>query len=91
MGAISFADLDHLSGEVLPERTVLATVSGGTGSASSAAAASGGDGGSNGATAMNACQTTYSPGTPGLLGSLGLGSSNPYSTTTCTPAAISSH
>jgi hypothetical protein len=100
--AISFTDLDQLAGEVLPERTVLATVStpfnnaaggdGGAGSASSsAAAAAGGDGGSDGATAINGQQNTVSQGTPGLLGSLGLGSNNPGSTSTATPGAIASY
>jgi hypothetical protein len=99
---ISFTELDQLVGEVLPERTVLATVStpfnnvaggGADGSASSsaAAAAGGGDGGSHGATAINSCQGTVSQGTPGLLGSLGLGSNNPGSTFTCTPGAIASY
>lgn len=98
MGNIDIAALDDLSGEVLPERTVLGVVStpfnnagaGGSGSSSTSVAVSDG-GGNHGATALSSCQATSSPGTPGLLGSLGLGSANPGTTMTCTPAAISSY
>lgn len=99
--AISFTNLDQLAGEVLPERTVMSTVStpfnnaggdgGGAGSASSAAAAGGDGGASHGATAINGQQNTVSQGTPGLLGSLGLGSNNPGSTAIATPGAIASY
>lgn len=101
--AISFTNLDQLAGEVLPERTVMSTVStpfnnaggdgdgGGAGSVSSAAAAGGDGGASHGATAINGQQNTVSQGPPGLLGSLGLGSNNPGSTSTATPGAIASY
>ncbi len=99
---ISFEELDLLAGEVLPERTVLSTVTtpfnnvgagggGDGGSSSAAAAAAGGGGADQGTTALSACQSNQTPGTPGLLGSLGLGSANPSSSVTCTPAAISGH
>ncbi|MET0188768.1 hypothetical protein [Pseudonocardia sediminis] len=97
---VNQADLDMLVGEVLPQRTVLSTVTtpfnnaggAGGGPSSAAAAAAGGAGGdSGGTTALSSCQTTYSAGTPGLLGSLGLGSANPGSTTTCVPTAVSGH
>jgi len=104
MSTISFQELDLLSGEMLPERTLLSTVTdfsggggsgGSAGSASSAAAAGGGSGtviaDDDGATTVSACQSTYSPGTPGLLGSLGLGSTNPGSSQTCTPAAVATY
>ena len=100
---ISIADLDRLDGELLPERAMLSTVSTpfnnshghghghGGGSSASAAQTGGGHSSGHGATVINSCQTTTSHGTPGLLGSLGLGSSNPYTTTTCSPAAVSSN
>lgn len=105
MGHIDFTALDELAGEVLPERAVLGVVStpfnntgaGDGGSSSSSAAAAGGssttvvDAGNHGATALSACQSTNTPGTPGLVGTLGLGSANPSSTITCTPAAVSSY
>ena len=106
MSTISFQELDLLSGEMLPERTLLSTVtdfsgggdssSAGSSSSSSSAAAAGG-GSSNvvadddGAVVVSACQSTYSPGTPGLTGTLGLGSSNPGSSQTCTPAAVATY
>lgn len=82
--SFSYADLDQLTGEVLPERAVLSTVvtpfnNGGMG------------GGDHGATVSSACQSTHHEGTPGLLGSLGLGSNNPSQNLACTPAAIASH
>ena len=92
MASISFQELDLLGGEVLPERTLLSTVtdfsggggsSGSAGSASSAAAAGGAGGDTvvinddDGAVSHSSCQSTYNPGTPGLFGSLGLGSNNP--------------
>ena len=90
MASISFQELELLGGEVLPERTLLSTVtdfSGGGGSSAgsaSSAAAAGGAGGDtvvinddDGAVSHSACQSTYSPGTPGLLGSLGLAQATP--------------
>lgn len=103
MSAISYAELDRLGGELLPERTVLGIIStpfsntgSGAGASSSSSAASSGGGvyvapSSNGSTAIDACQATNSPGTPGLLGSLGLGSANPETSMTCVPAAITSY
>ncbi len=91
---ISFEELDLLAGEVLPERTVLSTVTtpfNSAGAGGGAAAAAGGGGADQGTTALSACQSNQTPGTPGLLGSLGLGSANPSSSVTCTPAAISGH
>lgn len=97
---ISYGELDRLVGGVLPERTVLSTVTdfgggAGDGGAAAAAAASGGntvvvpdDGGAVG---MSACHTSESFGTPGLLGSLGLGSNNPTVSQTCTPAMVATH
>ncbi|MEV4741145.1 hypothetical protein [Streptomyces sp. NPDC049555] len=45
----------------------------------------------HGTTILSSCQSIDRQGTPGLFGSLGLGSENPASNVTCTPAAISSH
>lgn len=79
--AISYADLDLVSGELLPERAVMSTVmtpvTGGTEAHIEE------DG-----WAMFACQSTKTDGTPGLVGSLGLGSNNPSNSLTCVPAAI---
>jgi hypothetical protein len=88
MGRPSLSDLDALDGEVLPERTVLSTVSSPFHGASPAAPSSGSG---HGTTVVNSCQTTTSYGTPGLLGSLGLGSENPHTTTTCTPSTVVTH
>lgn len=103
---ISFEELDKIAGEVLPERTVLGVLatpfnhagdpgsSAGAGSSSSAAATGGGvfapAPSDHGTTILSSCQSIDRQGTPGLLGSLGLGSENPASNMTCTPAAISS-
>ena len=100
--AISFTDLDRLSGEVLPERTVLSTVStpfnngggqGGDGGGSNASAAQTGGGSSagHGATALNGSSSNVQHGTPGLLGSLGLGSNNPTETSGANPGSIASN
>ncbi|MEV5506832.1 hypothetical protein [Streptomyces orinoci] len=102
---ISFEELDLISGEVLPERTVMGIVAtpfnnpggDGAGAASSSSAAATGGGvfapapSDHGTTALSACQAIDHQGTPGLLGSLGLGSQNPAGGVTCVPAAISSH
>ncbi|MEU4209256.1 hypothetical protein AB0F13_04475 [Streptomyces sp. NPDC026206] len=67
----------------------------GAGSSSSASASGGGvyapvphD---HGTTILSSCQSVDRQGTPGLFGSLGLPSTNPTTSMTCTPAAISSH
>ncbi|WP_171164153.1 hypothetical protein [Streptomyces sp. I05A-00742] len=101
---ISFEELAGVTGEVLPERTVMGIMAtpfgpgdggAGAGSAASSSAANAGGNvvapGDHGTTALSACQSIDRPGTPGLFGSLGLGSQNPTSSLTCTPAAISSH
>jgi hypothetical protein len=95
---ISFEELDGLTGEMLPERSVLSTVvpfnnwggsgdgHGGSSSSSSAAAFGGANSDQNGIVA-NACQAERVHGTPGLLGALGLGSNNPSSALTCVPGS----
>ncbi|MGK5639822.1 hypothetical protein ACSNOK_16140 [Streptomyces sp. URMC 126] len=102
---ISFEELAGVSGEVLPERTVMGIMAvpfgpgdGGAGSAagSSSSAASGGGvfapaPSDHGTTVLSSCQSYDRPQTAGLLGSLGLPSQNTTSGMTCTPAAISSH
>ncbi|MBZ4320587.1 hypothetical protein [Streptomyces huiliensis] len=102
---ISFEELAGVSGEVLPERTVMGIMAvpfgpgdGGTGSAagSSSSAASGGGvfapvPHDHGTTVLSSCQSLDHPQTAGLLGSLGLPSQNTTTSVTCTPAAISSH
>ncbi|MFI1257545.1 hypothetical protein ACH4U6_27700 [Streptomyces netropsis] len=69
----------------------------GAGSSSSSSATASGGGvyapapSDHGTTILSACQSVDRQGTPGLLGSLGLPSTNPTTTLTCTPAAVSSH
>ncbi|GAA0467885.1 hypothetical protein ACFQ2B_07845 [Streptomyces stramineus] len=107
--AISFEELDAVTGEVLPERTVMGIMAtplnfadpgdggAGAGASSSSSATSSGGGvvshapSDHGTTALSSCQAVDRQGTPGLLGSLGLPSTNPTTSMTCTPAAISSH
>ncbi|QKW09815.1 hypothetical protein HUT18_28795 [Streptomyces sp. NA04227] len=99
MNAITFEELDGLTGELLPERAVLSTVipfnnvGGGAdgGSSSSAAAVGGGHGDGGGAISTSACQAQQVHGTPGLIGALGLGSNNPSNSLTCVPAATATH
>ncbi|MER5786003.1 hypothetical protein ABT104_30450 [Streptomyces mobaraensis] len=96
---ISFEELAGVSGEVLPERTVMGIMAvpfgpgdGGAGSAAgSLSSASAGGGGDHGTTMLSSCQSLDHPQTAGLLGSLGLPSQNTTTSVTCTPAAISSH
>ncbi|MEV6671837.1 hypothetical protein [Streptomyces sp. NPDC051162] len=67
----------------------------GASSSSSAAATGGGvfapQPSHHGATMLSSCQSIDRQGTPGLFGSLGLGSENPASNVTCTPAAVASY
>lgn len=77
-------ELDALTGEILPERTVLSVAT--SGMAPPGYVVHDGHGGS----VYYACQTTSTPGSQGLIGALGLGYP-PSSTTTCMPAAIISH
>ncbi|QKW06528.1 hypothetical protein HUT18_09050 [Streptomyces sp. NA04227] len=99
MNAITFEELDGLTGELLPERAVLSTVvpfnnAGGghdAGGASSSAVAVGGGDNGGGALSTSACQAQQVHGTPGLVGALGLGSNNPSNSLTCVPAATATH
>ncbi|MFC4471027.1 hypothetical protein ACFPH6_42170 [Streptomyces xiangluensis] len=82
MPTISFDELDSLTGEMLPERSVLSTVvpvgnlgghggGDGVGSASSgsssSAVAEGGDAAPRGALSTSACQSVNNLGSPGLV------------------------
>lgn len=93
MGSIDFTELARLSGEVLPQRTVLSTVTsfgdgGGGGSSSAAAAAAGGDGGAGrGSSILSACQANNTPSSGGLLGAIGIPAQNPSQNQSCIPAA----
>ncbi|MGI5326417.1 hypothetical protein [Actinomadura nitritigenes] len=81
----SYAELDRLSGEVLPERAVLSTLLAGGGDNGSKNLNLNGDGsGAADSEATYACQYTHSTGTPGLLGT-GLLAESGYTTTTCVP------
>ncbi|WP_067452627.1 hypothetical protein [Actinomadura macra] len=75
---LSYADLDHLVPEVLPQRLLLST-----------GAVADGGGGSD-TTIVYACQSTFSPGTSGLLGT-GLFAQAPYSSLTCVPGTVVQH
>ena len=99
--AISSGDLDLLTGEVLPERTVLSTLvppffSGSdadadAGADAGAGAASGSEAvannyGSGGATVLSSCVNQQQAGNNGLVGLIA--PTPPSSSQLCTPAAI---
>ncbi|SNS06524.1 hypothetical protein [Actinomadura mexicana] len=69
---LTYAELDRLSGEVLPRRLALSTRTGG---------------GEGDTEVFYACQATQSAGTSGLLGT-GLLAEAPTSTVTCVPAVV---
>ncbi|MEV0665297.1 hypothetical protein ACIBI3_30945 [Actinomadura luteofluorescens] len=69
---LTYAELDRLTGEVLPRRFALSTRPGGGGGHTQV---------------LYACQATQSAGTTGLLGT-GLLAEPPSSTLTCTPAVV---
>ena len=69
---LTYAELDRLTGEVLPRRFALSVRTGG----------GGGD-----TQVFYACQATQSAGTSGLLGT-GLLAEAPTSTVTCVPAVV---
>lgn len=71
----SYADLDRLTPEVLPERLLL----------SATVPLGGGDDGST--TVVYSCQAIYSAGNNGLLGT-GLFAQAPYSSLTCVPGTV---
>ncbi|TDC66366.1 hypothetical protein E1200_16855 [Actinomadura sp. GC306] len=73
---LTYADLDRLSGEVLPGRLLL-----------SAAGPGPGGGGGGGTDVVYACQYTHSAGTSGLLGT-GLLAQPATTTLTCFPVSI---
>ncbi|WP_127356210.1 hypothetical protein [Actinacidiphila soli] len=83
MSKISFEELDGLTGEMLPERSVLSTL---------AAPFHGWGGGEGGAASdqngivSNACQSQNITGTPGLT-TLLFGSNVPSSSLTCMPGS----
>ncbi|QXJ21587.1 hypothetical protein AGRA3207_002456 [Actinomadura graeca] len=74
---LSYADLDGLVPEVLPQRLLLS-------------AATTTDGGGSDTTIVYACQATSSPGTTGLLGT-GLFAQPAYSSLTCVPGTVVQH
>jgi hypothetical protein len=93
MSDIGYEELNTLSAELLPGRTLLSIVLLTVDNSSHPTYNfSGGDGqGGGGATVVYACQAQRVDGTPGLLGSLGLGSNNPSNSVTCVPAAVTTH
>ncbi|GHF24913.1 hypothetical protein GCM10010218_01960 [Streptomyces mashuensis] len=92
--AVTFGELDRLSGDELPPRIALSDLLP-LGTAGAPAT----DQPvyptlvrtEHGATVAYACQYRQNPGSPGLLVALGLAPSSPGYTSTCIPAAISSH
>ncbi|NGO46585.1 hypothetical protein [Streptomyces ureilyticus] len=99
MPTISFEELGSLTGEMLPERSVLSTMvplgghGGGDGvgvaaDSSSAAVAEGGDAAPRGVISTSACQAVNNMGSPGSLvnGGPALGALFPNSSFTCIPA-----
>ncbi|MBB4893699.1 hypothetical protein FHS39_002730 [Streptomyces olivoverticillatus] len=86
--AVTFEELGRISGEVLPARTVLSSVSPvGTDNPMYPMLVRT----EHGATVAYACQYHQEAGSPGLMAALGLAPSSPAYTVTCVPAAISSH
>ncbi|MBD2894467.1 hypothetical protein ABT299_08335 [Spirillospora sp. NPDC000708] len=84
----SYAELDRLSGEVLPERAVLSTLlAGGGDNGNKNLNLNDGGSGAADSEVTYACQYTHSTGTPGLLGT-GLLAESGYTTTTCVPVAV---
>jgi hypothetical protein len=76
----SHHQLDRLTGELLPPRTVLSV-------AGPQRSDPGHTGGHHGSTTVYACQAVYEGPTPGLLGT-GLFSRPSYSSLTCVPAVV---
>ena len=80
----TFAQLDEMTAEVLPERTVLSVIVtpvGGGGAIDS--------GGGGGTVVMSACTTSNTFTNPGVLGVLAPQvQQGPIQTTTCVPSAI---
>ena len=99
---MTFKELDELSGEVLPDRTMLCVAPFGdfstymsrispfTGEPTATTMHLPATSDNGRATVYYACQFTHSPGAQGLLGALGLGAA-PYSAVTCVPAAVVVH
>ncbi|MFI1799551.1 hypothetical protein ACH427_19675 [Streptomyces sp. NPDC020379] len=86
--AVTFGELARLSGEELPQRLVLSSVlSAGSDQPVYPAMVKS----DHGTTVAYACQYRQNAGSPPLLVFLGLASRDPGYTTTCIPAAISSH
>lgn len=83
----SYAELDRLSGEVLPERTLLSTLLAGGDNGSKNININDGGSGAADSEVTYACQYTHSTGTPGLLGT-GLLAEPGYTTTTCVPVVV---
>ncbi|MDL4771989.1 MULTISPECIES: hypothetical protein [Thermomonosporaceae] len=94
MKSFSYAELDLLAGEVLPERAVLSTVMAGVPGDSynnNNAGGSGHDGGGS-TIVSNACQSNISRPDSGLLQLVGLHAQNDASSFTCVPGtAVSGH
>jgi hypothetical protein len=90
MEIIGYHELNALDGECLAPRNMMSIINIGDSSTTYAYKFPQGGGGGGHSQVTFACQSENAPGTPGLLGSLGLGSSNPSSSLTCVPAAVSS-
>lgn len=103
MDAVNFAELNELAGELLPERTVLSTITtpfnnwnpgggsgsgdGGSSSSSAAALGGGGTGGDHGFSSTSACNANNDP--QGNNGLLGLFQNPAQNTQACQPATSS--
>ncbi len=86
--AVTFGELDRLSGEQLPARIALSSVLLPAGSEQPVFPTLVKT--EHGTTVAYACQFRQNAGSPPLLVALGLASSDPGYSTTCIPAAISS-
>lgn len=86
--AVTFGELDRVSGEELPPRIALSSVSPAGAEQAVYPMLVRTD---HGTTVAYACQYRQDAPGPGLLVALGLAPSTPGYTTTCIPAAISRH
>lgn len=93
MSDIDYQELNALSGELLPGKTLLSLISFNIDDSSHTTYVfpEGGGGDGSGGTVAYACQAERVDGTPGLVGALGLGSNNPSSSMTCVPASSTVH
>ncbi|KAB2342182.1 hypothetical protein [Actinomadura rudentiformis] len=93
MKSFSYAELDQLAGEVLPERAVLSTLflaADGDSYNNNNAGNHGAAGGTGSTVVTNACQSNVTQPHSGLLQLVGLNTNSQTATFTCMPGAVAS-